>query len=318
MRSSLVFGVALALAIACTERGPQPSEPEAEPSEAEPSEAKPAEAKPIEAKPSEAKPIDLFAPASEVFAEVGRRWCESGGENFRPPGTPDEEFPPRLESCDVVEITLHSRLEAEGLHVEFVTIDFPMESRELLLLQSATHAALLETDHEVGDTSGEAGTYYRTRESIELRDLTGTPLPEWTVRLAVSGGDSYEADRCYATDEERRSILVCSELASGFACGELEYWNTHTLTRRDNLDECSIPRKELEQKLVTGFARELEIARDRIVLTPAKLKIDEPEDTDLDEEPEEPHLVGEVSLAELLAEPLETLAAQSRTSVTTP
>ena len=62
----------------------------------------------------------------------------------------------------------------------------------------------------------------------------------------------------------------------------------------------------------------LEIARDRIVLTPAKLKIDEPEDTDLDEEPEEPHLVGDVSLAELLAEPLEMLATQSRTSVTTP
>jgi hypothetical protein len=336
MRPSIMFGVTLVLSSACTERGPQPSEleantadakakpaeakpaeakpaeakpAEAKPAEAKPAEAKPAEAKPAEVKPAEAKPLDLFAPASEVFAEVRRRWCESGDEYFRPPGPEDEAWPPRLDSCADLRLTTHSQLDAGAMRAQLVTLSAPLQSRELLLLQSTEHAALLETYSLVEDTSGEAPTDYRSHESIELRDLTGTPVPEWTARVSVTAGDSYEADRCFANQQEERVLIVCSESASGFACGTLYYWNLQTSTRRENLDECGIPAAELPEEVVSGFARELELARDRIVLTPAKLDIDEPED---------PELAGEVALAELLAEPLEMLATQSRTSVTTP
>lgn len=304
MRSSILSCVSLVLSLACTERAAKPSEPK--PSEPAPGEPAPGEPQPSEpqpdAKPSDA--IDLFAASSEVLEQVRNHWCASGGETFRPPGSPDEEWPPRLAACTDIDIKVHSQLERDGLRAELVTLSASFDSRELLLLQSAEHAALLELYQDVEDTSGEGGTYLRKRERIELRDLTGTPTPEWIAEFTVSGGDSFEADRCFANHEDHRSLIVCSESASGLACSELEYWATRTSTPRpEDLDECGTPVKELGPATISGFAQKLELARDRIVLAPAKLAIDEPE---------EPPYAGEVSLATFLAEPLEALAAASR------
>lgn len=312
MRSSSVPGFALVLSLACTERTAQPADPDAEAKRSEPQASEPQASEPP-AKPAEpdatpstapAEALDVFAAPSEVFEQVSRRWCESGSESFRPPGPPDEEWPPRLEGCADIEVEIHSQLDEKGLRAWFVTLSAPLESRELVLLQSADHALLLETYQAFEDTSGEAGTVLRKRESIELRDLTGTPTPEWIAKVGVHGGDSFEADRCYSNVEEHRSLIVCSEAAGGFACAELSYWEIHTRTPRpEDLDECGIAAADLDEKSVSGFAQDVELARDRIVLKRGKLRIDEPG---------EPSYEGEVSLASLLADPLPAIAGASR------
>lgn len=279
---------------------PSPTEP-AEPEPAEPAPSEPAEPEPVDVIAVLVRDLDLHAEPSSITATLAQRWCELGDEHFRPPGPPDEEFPPRLEGCTSIAVEVHDQREREGVRATLFTLDAPLESREFVLLQAAEHAGLLALHHQLDDTTGEGSELRRSHHEFELRDLTGSPVPEWIVQIHSSGGDSYEADRCYAHDEDVRELFVCSEAATGFVCGSLLIRQTLTLTPRpEDLDECGVPAKELDKRSVEGFAQEFELGRDKLVLRTAKAKIHEPEDPSL--------AAGEHPLAVLFEEPL-TLAA---------
>lgn len=309
----------LGSALACTK--PEPLASEAEPEPVQPVEKlealdrpkpkpEPEPAPPLDTEARLkllARDVDLARDPTEVGADLAAHWCELGGDAFRPPGQPseppDDDYPPRLASCNEVRFDQHARTERDGIRATHFTIDASSyEQHEFVLLQSAKHAALLELYHTTHDSSGEEGTVWRDHIGVELRDVTGSSAPEWIAKLGEHGGDSYEADRCYSNVDDSRELVLCSETATGFVCARDSYHATSTTAPRakDQLDECDALAHELDPRRVAGYAMNVEVGRDRVLFTPSKTKIHEPED---------PPRTGEVAIAVLLEQPAELTAS---------
>ncbi len=293
---------ALALAVACNKTEP-PTEPEPVVEVAPVVEPRVPIEPPIEPEPS-VEPtlfagIDLTRDPTRVGEDLAKHWCERGGEAFRPPAKPgeaaDEDYPFRLANCGEVTVKRQHHHQDSGLTATLFTLDAVYESRELVLLQTETHAALVELDHDLDDTSGMAGTVWRELLSVELRDLTGSSTPEWIAEVRESGGDNYEADRCYATEADARDLIVCSETTEGFACFDTVYHSTRESEPRpaSELGECDMARKDLEPRSMSGYAMTVALRRDTVVFSRSKTKIHEPGD---------PPYVGEVAMPTLFAE----------------
>jgi hypothetical protein len=263
----------------------EPSEPVAEP--------------PAEPPPSFAG-IDLTRAPELVGADLAAHWCERGGASFRPPAKSDaekdDEYPWRLEDCAEIEVELREAKQAEGVRATILSIDAGgLELRELLLLQTKDHSAWVSLRHVLHDESGEGGTHVTTYADVELRDVTGTPTPEWIGAIQSQGGDSFEADRCYSHDDDTRDLIICSERTEGFACASVRVRALSVIAPRskDMLDDCDTPGSELDPAQTEGYALEATLRRDELVLTPSKQKI---------HEPSEPPYAGKVPLATLFDE----------------
>lgn len=249
--------------------------------------------------------ITLTGDPALVAAALAQRWCERGGDSFRAPAqgpvADDEAYPPRLDSCADVKVKQHRRDEAEGLRATLFSLDASWEARELLLLQTAEHASLVELERRREDESGEAGTVWREHVDIELRDVTGTPRPEWIAKIRVWGGDSYEADHCHAHTYESRALVVCSENEAGFSCLREPYLSLHLSEPRPEAqreDHCG-PAAEHEPPSTTGWAMTATVRREVVVFaidTSVKLDGAEPGDADRTVR------LGEVPLARLFTD----------------
>jgi hypothetical protein len=221
----------------------------------------------------------VAADPQRVAAELAQQWCRRGGEAFRPPAgagqATDDDYPPRLSACTDVAVRERRRDGAGDLSATSFVLEAGGETRELLLLQTRKGAAVFELDHQLPDTSGDGATWYWEYLDVELRDVTGTSTPEWIARIGVTGGDSYEADRCFATADDQRRLVLCGETATGIACFDAPYHATTQLQPRENLSECELPRDEL-QTTTSGYETTVEIRRDAIVFTPTPAQPDEP------------------------------------------
>jgi hypothetical protein len=221
----------------------------------------------------------VAADPQRLAAELAQQWCRRGGEAFRPPAragqSADDDYPPRLSSCTDIVARERRRDGAGDLMATAFVLDAAGETRELLLLQTKKGAAVFELDHQLPDTSGDGATWHWEYLEVEVRDVTGTSTPEWIARIGVTGGDSYEADRCIATEDDQRSLVLCSETATGIACFDASYHATKQLQPREDLTECDVPRAEL-QATTSGYETTVEIRRDTIVFTPTPAQPDEP------------------------------------------
>jgi hypothetical protein len=213
--------------------------------------------------------VSLLGDPALVAAALAKRWCEHGDDSFRPPASgpvaPGDDYPARLGSCADVKITQHRRHESEGLTATLFSLSAVLENRELLLLQTAKNAALFELDRRREDESGEAGAVWREHLSIELRDVTGTATPEWIATTRERGGDSYEADHCYANTYEFRTLIVCSESEPGFRCFLAPYRKTYESAPRPEPGEDCGPAAKLEPPSTTGWALTVEVRRELAV-----------------------------------------------------
>ena len=270
---------------------PQTAEPAPEPKPESESEPKP-KPKPQPTPEPEPEPQALFAAvdlsqAPEVVAAaLAEDWCRHGGESFRPPpapgAAPDDDYPPQVECCEDFEIEIRDRQQAGGLNATLFNIDAAYyEARDLLLLQTESDAALVQLHHEVEDESGEGAVWRQRFADIELRDVTGTSTPEWIATSSYTGGDNFEADRCYRTNDDALYLIVCSAGEQGFACFETRVRSMQVVEPRskDQLYDCTDNPGDLDPRSVSGYDQRFELRRDTLVLRRNKnTKVDEPDE----------------------------------------
>ena len=228
--------------------------------------------------------IDLTRDAKLVAADLAAQWCEYGGMSFASPSS-TKDYPPPLDSCAEIETQQLHRHERAGLTATLIDINAgSWESRDLLLLQTERVAALVELRHETADESGEAGTYTWEVVGVELRDVVGSPAPEWIAMVHEYEGDNFEADRCYANTHETRTLIVCSERDQGFACFTVPYFSRDRSTPRPKreLHDCDTPRRELQPEHRTGYHLNVDVRRDEV-------ELDRREDRSFHESADPPH-----------------------------
>ncbi len=222
--------------------------------------------------PADAGPVDAVEDPSSIARTMADRWCEAGGRQFAPPGPGSEDdYPPRLESCADIEVEVADTATLGDTVTSVLVLDAFFETRELLLYQSGGVDLLASLSHEYEDESGEAGVYYRSYESIELRDVYGDEAPEWIATVVTTGGDSFEADRCYAHDERIETLILCTPAQSKLRCFAYDVVSVDTASPRtpDELYDCEEPPSQDEPPTQFGHASTVTIERDVLILAPA-------------------------------------------------
>jgi hypothetical protein len=283
---SRTAGSLVVLILGCT-RHPAPVEPPT------PSAIPVAKASSNEAKPTHGSPPK--API-EVALELARSWCEAGGEQFAAPGNDPDDYPPPLASCDDVESSITNQDTAGSVSTSILVIDaFGYETREVLLYQTDSGDHRVELNHDYEDESGEGGVYYRSYQTIELRDVYGDPTPEWIATVTITGGDSFEADRCYSHHVTDTALILCTVAASRLRCLAVGVENYEQIAPRDadELYDCEDPVTG-EPTTLSGYVTEARVERGAVVFTRQS-------DPTMDD-PEDPPYEGRVSLDTLLDE----------------
>lgn len=256
---------------------------------------------------------DLAGDAAEVGATLAAQWCERGSETFRPPpkepALRDDEWPIQLESCDDVEVDVLHRHQHGDVVASVLAIDAGAWDRhELLLLQSPRHVAVFGLRQEADHGFDEGPVYVHEYTEVGLHGLEGGRGPVWIARTQTTGGDNFEADRCYSFDEDVRELTACTERDDGFACGSTVFHRVGVSAPRpeEELYDCGDSPEDLDPASVSGFELEVELdpAAGALRFAAAPAAIDEPEAP--------PHL-GVVPLSTLLEDDaLEPVAAARR------
>ncbi len=230
-----------------------------------------------------------------VADSIGRRWCEKGGEQFAPPGGDPDDYPPPLSSCADVTTDVSEIRQLGETAAAILEVDAIFESRELLLVQDGGGEHTIELAHDFEDESGEAGEYTRTYDTVELRDVYGDASPEWIATTTTTGGDSFEADRCYAHDSTVTTLIVCSVDGGALKCMAVNTVS-HDFSRpraADQLYDCE-DRPPKDDTTRSGYALQARVEPGAVVFSP----LSKPAMT----EPEAPPYNGRVSLDTLFDE----------------
>ncbi|MCA9652140.1 MAG: hypothetical protein KC501_19655 [Myxococcales bacterium] len=251
--------------------------------------------------------LDIGREPHEVSEGLAELWCRRGGSTFRPPSRePDDQWPPRLDSCDDAVGRVSLRREGGGIVATTLELDsgsYAIEEQVLLLLQSPAHAGLFTLEHSY--EMEEVDPMRFEIVAMELRDVMGTAEPELIVDMQWTGGDSFEADHCYAHEHDTGTLVVCTEAADGFRCLAVAYRDlVRNAPRTGALDDCGMSEEELGDGGLEGHSQQVELRDGAMVLGPSDEPIDEPRG---------PRYSGEVSLEMLLDEAmLEPLASGPR------
>lgn len=236
-----------------------------------------------------------------IGRSIAKRWCLAGGEQFGPPGGDPDVYPPPLESCKEISVDLWEPRVLGVVSATILEVDAYYETREVLLVQDDAGDHTHELAHHYADESGEAGVYTRIYESVELRDVYGGPSPEWIATTLTTGGDSFEADRCYAHESTSRELVICTVASSELRCAQVTISAHERIEPRapDQLYDCE-DHPPADDASHRGYALNARVERGAVVFSPA----DTPVLDGLREGPfrQEPPYEGRVSMDTLFEE----------------
>lgn len=251
-------------------------------------------AEPEPAVPSAAE--DAPESPERVAHRLADQWCARGGTQFASPGGDPDAHPPSLESCaDIATEVVHRRAEG-SVSTAILELDAIYEEQEFLLYQTGATSHLMQLGHDYEDMSGEAGIFREDYASVRLLDVYGDAAPEWIAVITRSGGDSFEADRCYSHDEEQTTLMICTNTSDRLRCLSVDtiLYSVTAPRPEDDLYDCEDAPAPTEEAHRSGYVSDAVVERGAVVFT----RLHEP----TMDEPEPPPYEGRVALDTLFDE----------------